>query len=218
MLLQTAAASANSAAYVENPRPVIHVVDDDESVRGALARRLQADGYDTRAYGTAGEFLAAERADAPGCVILDVRLPGQSGFDLHAALSKEENPLPVIFLTGHGSIPMSVQAMKAGAVDFLTKPFRDDALMGAVGAALSRSETERRSAERRRVLRSRYEKLTGRERAVFARVVRGHLNKQIAAELGTCERTVKAHRAKVMEKMCARSVADLVRAADQLRS
>jgi FixJ family two-component response regulator len=197
--------------------PIIHVVDDDDSVRVALTRLLRAKGYETRAYKSAGEFLMETRADAPGCVVLDVRMPGPSGLDLHEALVKDENPLPVIFLTGHGDIPTSVRAMRAGAVDFLTKPVRRETLMGAIDSALSRNRTQRLAAEQRRVLRERYERLTARERQVFARVTEGKLNKQIAAELGTSERTIKAHRAQVMDKMSAGSIAELVRDADQLR-
>jgi FixJ family two-component response regulator len=199
------------------PAAIIHVVDDDDSVRVALTRLLRAKGYETCAYRSAGEFLMSERGAAPGCVVLDVSLPGPSGLDLHDALARDENPLPVIFLTGRGDIPMSVRAMKAGAVDFLTKPVKRETLMGAIENALSRDRQQRVAAEHIRVLRERYAKLTAREREVFTLVTEGRLNKQIAAELGTSERTIKAHRAQVMDKMRAGSVAELVRAADQLR-
>jgi len=196
---------------------VIHVVDDDDSMRTALTRLLRAKGYEARAYRSAGEFLMADRAQAPGCVLLDVSMPGPSGLDLHDALNKNEDSMPVIFLTGHGDIAMSVRAMKAGAVDFLTKPVKREALIFAIEMALSRDEKQRAEGERRRSLQERYDILTAREREVFARVTEGKLNKQIAAELGTSERTVKAHRAQVMSKMQVQSVAELVRAADRLR-
>jgi FixJ family two-component response regulator len=200
-----------------SPRATIHVVDDDESVRTALSRLLRAAGYDVRTYSTAGDILLARIGNTPGCVLLDLLMPGPSGFDLQEALAKQCPPLPVIFLTGHGDIPMSVRAMKAGAVDFLTKPVKRDALLAAIQMALARDATDRSFHEQRDQWLSRYKTLTVREREVFERVVAGKLNKEIAAELGTAERTVKAHRAHVMEKMCAPSLAELVHIADQLR-
>jgi FixJ family two-component response regulator len=196
---------------------IVHVVDDDDSVRTAVVRLLQAAGYEARGYASAGEFLLG-RSDrnAPGCVVLDVRLPGPSGLDLQEALARLEVPLPIVFLTGHGDIPMSVHAMKAGAVDFLTKPVSREALLAAVRVALARDAETRAAREGLRTLRARYESLTPREREVFAGIVSGRLNKQIAAELGTAERTIKAHRAHVMEKMDVASVAELVRIAGQL--
>jgi FixJ family two-component response regulator len=194
----------------------IHVVDDDESLRTALMRLLRAAGYAIRTYASAGDFLLNKPENAPGCVILDVRMPGPSGFELQEAIAKLDESLPIIFLTGHGDIPMSVRAIKAGAVDFLTKPVRRETLLQAVRTALAGSAERCATRELLHSLRSRYESLTPREREVFARVVSGKLNKQIAGELGTCERTVKAHRAHVMEKMQLTSVAELVRAADQL--
>ena len=191
-------------------------MDDDDSMRTALTRLLRAKGYETRGYRSAGEFLMAERPDAPGCVLLDVSMPGPSGLDLHDALTRNGDPIPVIFLTGRGDIAMSVHAMKTGAVDFLTKPVKREALMAAIESALSRDEEQRATDGRRRTLRERYETLTAREREVFARVSDGKLNKQIAAELGTSERTVKAHRAQVMSKLQVESVAELVRVADRL--
>lgn len=196
---------------------VVHVVDDDESTRTAVTRLLRVAGFETRAYASAVEFLLAERPKTPGCVVLDVRMPGLTGMQLHRKLAAEEDALPVVFLTGKGDIAMSVFAMKEGAVDFLTKPVRGEALLGAVRAALARDAANREARERLGELRTRYDRLTVRERDVFARVTEGMLNKQIAADLGTSERTVKAHRAQVMEKMEAHSVADLVRAADQLK-
>jgi FixJ family two-component response regulator len=195
---------------------VVHVVDDDDSVRTALTRLLRARGYEACGYRSAGEFLMAERPDTPGCVLLDVSMPGPSGLDLHDALTKNGDPIPVIFLTGCGDIAMSVRAMKTGAVDFLTKPVKREALMAAVETALERAQAQRAIDERRRELRGRYETLTAREREVFTRVSDGKLNKQIAAELGTSERTVKAHRAQVMSKLRVESVAALVRVADRL--
>ena len=195
---------------------VVHVVDDDDSMRTALTRLLRAKGYEARSYRSAGEFLMAERPDVPGCVLLDVSMPGPSGLDLHEALTKNGDSIPVIFLTGRGDIAMSVRAMKSGAVDFLTKPVKREALMAAIEAALEHDETQRATGERRRALRERYATLTAREREVFTRVSDGKLNKQIAAELGTSERTVKAHRAQVMSKLQVESVAELVRVADRL--
>jgi len=197
--------------------PIVHVVDDDDSVRTAVVRLLQAAGYEARGYASAGEFLLG-RSDrnAPGCVVLDVRLPGPSGLDLQEALARLEVPLPIVFLTGHGDIPMSVRAMKAGAVDFLTKPVSREALLAAVRVAVARDADTRAAREGMRGLRARYDSLTPREREVFAGIVAGRLNKQIAADLGTAERTIKAHRAHVMEKMDVASVAELVRIAGQL--
>jgi FixJ family two-component response regulator len=194
----------------------IHVVDDDESLRTALMRLLRAAGYVVRTYASAGDFLLNKPENAPGCMILDVRMPGPSGFELQEAIAKLDESLPIIFLSGHGDIPMSVRAIKAGAVDFLTKPVRRETLLQAVRTALAGSAERCATRELLHSLRSRYESLTPREREVFARVVSGKLNKQIAGELGTCERTVKAHRAHVMEKMQLTSVAELVHAADLL--
>jgi FixJ family two-component response regulator len=192
-------------------------VDDDDSMRTAVVRLLQAAGYQARGYGSAGEFLLGRSdRDAPGCAVLDVRMPGPSGLDLQEALARFDVPLPIVFLTGHGDIPMSVRAIKAGAVDFLTKPVSREVLLGAVRSAIARDAETRAAREVLRVLRARYESLTPREREVFTGVVAGRLNKQIAADLGTAERTIKAHRAQVMEKMQVASVAELVQAADQL--
>ncbi len=201
-----------------DPGPIVHVVDDDDSVRTAIVRLLQAAGHAARGYASAGEFLLG-RSDrnAPGCVVLDVRMPGPSGFDLQEALARSGASVPIVFLTGHGDIPMSVRAMKAGAVDFLTKPVSREALLGAVRSALARDAETRAVRVRVQVLRAHYERLTPREREVFAGVVAGKLNKQIAADLGTAERTIKAHRAQVMEKMQVASIAELVHVADQLR-
>jgi FixJ family two-component response regulator len=195
--------------------PIVHVVDDDESFRTAVARMLRAAGHEVRTYGSAGEFLLSRPADTPGCVVLDVRLPGPSGLDIQEAFAKLDAPPPVIFLTGHGDIPMSVRAMRAGAVDFLTKPVHREALLSAVRAALARDAERRKAGEKASAFRWSYESLTQRERAVFALVVAGKLNKQIAAELDVSERTVKAHRAQLMEKMHVTSLAELVHVAAQ---
>jgi FixJ family two-component response regulator len=199
-------------------KPIIHVVDDDDSLRKAVTRLLRAAGYDVRAYASAGEFLLASRENnRRGCVLLDVRMPGPSGLDLQEALAREEEPLPVIFLTAYGDVPTSVRAMKAGAVDFLTKPIKRDMLLSAVRTALARDLRLHTSHEQRRDVRMRFTKLTPRERDVFELVVAGRLNKQIAAELGMAERTVKAHRAQVMTKMQAKSLAELVHLADKMQ-
>ena len=199
-------------------KPIVHVVDDDDSLRKAVTRLLRVAGYDVRAYTSAGDFaLASRENDRRGCVLLDVRMPGPSGLDLQEALAREDEPLPVIFLTAHGDVPTSVRTMKAGAVDFLTKPVKRDMLLNAVRTALARDMKAHLSHEQQRDLRARFGKLTARERDVFDLVVAGRLNKQIAAELGMAERTVKAHRAQVMAKMGATSLAELVRLADRMR-
>jgi FixJ family two-component response regulator len=181
-------------------------------------RLLRAAGYEVRGYPSAGEFLLARTENTRGCIILDVRMPGPSGLDLQAAFSERDDALPIIFLTGHGDIPMSVRAMKAGAVDFLTKPVEKEALLTAVQNALARDTENRAVRTRTDALHSRYQTLKPRERAVFALVVAGKLNKQIATELGISERTVKAHRAQVMQKMHVTSLAELVHIAEQLEA
>ncbi len=196
--------------------PIVHVVDDDASVRSAIMRLLRAANYEARGYASAPEFLAARAGEMPGCLVLDVQMPGPSGPDLQEALAATDEPLPIIFLTGHGDIPMSVQAMKAGAVDFLTKPASRETLLPAVRAAIARDAEARASRARLRKWRARYELLTPREREVFAEVISGRLNKQIAADLGTAERTIKAHRANLMEKLGVQSVAELVRFAQEI--
>jgi FixJ family two-component response regulator len=200
------------------PTPIVHVVDDDESLRTAVARVLRAAGHEVRAYPSAGEFLLGQPADAPGCVVLDVLMPGPSGLDLQEALARRQGALPVVFLTGQGDIAMSVRAMKAGAVDFLTKPVQREALLEAVRNALLRDSRSRADRERDAAVRARFETLTSRERAVFILVTAGKANKQIAAELGISERTVKAHRSQVAEKMQVTSLAELVHIADQLQA
>ncbi len=181
-------------------------------------RLLRAAGYEVRGYASAGEFLLAGRGDTPGCLLLDVRMPGPSGLDLQAAFRKMDEALPIIFLTGHGDIPMSVRAMKAGAVDFLTKPVQREALLTAIQNALARDAENRAARTRASAVQTHYKALTSRERAVFALVIAGRLNKQIAAELDISERTVKSHRAQVMKKMHVTSVTELVRVAEQLHA
>ena len=200
-------------------KPIVHVVDDDDSLRKAVTRLLHAAGYEVRAYASAGDFaLASRERNKRGCVLLDVRMPGPSGLDLQEALAREDEPLPVIFLTAHGDVPTSVRAMKAGAIDFLTKPIKRDVLLNAVRLALARDMCLHTSREQLRDLRARFARLTPREREVFDLVVAGRLNKQIAVELGMAERTVKAHRGQVMTKMQVSSVAELVHLADKMQS
>jgi FixJ family two-component response regulator len=194
---------------------VVHVVDDDKGMLRALSTLLNAAGYEVRTYASARDFLLA-RPESPGCVILDVRMPGQSGLDMQEALAADEASLPVIFLSAHGDIPMSVRAVRAGAVDFLTKPVKRATLLAAVDTALARDAEKHAEREELRGLRSRYDSLTARERQVLALVVTGRLNKQTAGALGIAERTVKVHRARVMEKMQVASLAELVHLAGRL--
>jgi len=200
------------------PTRLIHVVDDDDSMRTAVMRLLRAAGYEVRGYPSTGEFLLARPGTMPGCVVLDVRMPGPSGLDLQVAFGEQGIDIPIIFLTGQGDIPMSVRAMKAGAVDFLTKPVTREVLLNAVQNALVRDEENRTAQASRAALRSRCENLTPRERAVLALVVAGKPNKLIATELGISERTVKTHRAQVMEKTHVTSLAELIRLAEQLQA
>ena len=197
--------------------PIVHVVDDDDSVRTAVARLLRAAGYEVRAHASAGDFLLNRQPDCPGCVILDLRMPGPSGLDLQEAFVKSGDSIPIVFLSGHGDIPTSVRAIKAGAVDFLTKPVEKKALLSAVESALARDEKSRSDRARLANLEARYKSLTPRECEVFSRVTAGKLNKTIAVDLGISERTVKAHRSIVMEKLSVQSVAELSRIAEQLQ-
>ena len=199
------------------PDPVVFVVDDDASLRHALTNLLRSVGLRVETFGSAREFLAGPRPDAPGCLVLDVRLPGVSGLDLQRELAAAQIDLPIIFITGYGDIPMTVRAMKAGAVEFLTKPFRDQDLLDAMQQALERDRVAWHRRAALAAVRQRYDRLTPREREVMRLVVAGWLNKQIAAELGTSEIMVKVHRGQVMRKMQAASVADLVRMAAHLR-
>ncbi|WP_304191502.1 response regulator transcription factor [Phenylobacterium aquaticum] len=192
------------------------VVDDDLGVREALDSLLRSVGLSVLLFGSVQEFLAAKLPDAPCCLVLDVRLPGQSGLDLQDELSRADIRLPIIFITGHGDIPMTVRAMKAGAVEFLAKPFRDQDLLDAVRLGLAQDRTRRQEDAGEAELRRKFETLTPREREVLALVTTGRLNKQIAGEIGVSEITVKVHRGQAMRKMAARSLADLVRMADRL--
>jgi len=197
--------------------PLIHVVDDDDSLRSALQRLLAAAGYRVKAYASAGEFLLDPPADAPGCLLLDLRMPGPSGLDLQEALARHGIRLPVIFLSGHGDLATGVRAMKAGAVDFLSKPVEREPLLAAVARALELDATQRAASGVDREMRARFAQLTAREREVFELVAAGRLNKQIADALGIAERTVKAQRAQVMAKLGAANAAELGRIAAQLR-
>jgi FixJ family two-component response regulator len=191
-------------------------VDDDASVRDALRRLIRSVGLRVELFGSAPEFLQWQRPDAPSCLVLDVRMPGLSGLDLQRQMADADIHIPVIFITGHGDIPMSVRAMKAGAVEFLTKPFRDQDLLDAIQVALEQSRAERQRAAEMARLRERFASLTPREREVMPLVVSGLLNKQVAAEIGTSETTVKVHRSQLMRKMGADSLVDLVRMAGRL--
>jgi FixJ family two-component response regulator len=195
---------------------VVFIVDDDLSVRAAVKRLVGSTGLAVETFATAQEFLDAERTDAPCCLILDVCLPGMSGLDLQRKLAESGVEIPIIFLTSHGDIPMTVQAMKAGAVEFLTKPFRNLDLIEAVRQAVEQDREARRERAERTRLRARYETLTPRERDVMGLVIAGLMNKQIAGKIGTSEVTVKAHRGQMMQKMEAESVADLVWMAERL--
>jgi FixJ family two-component response regulator len=199
-----------------NATPLIHVIDDDESFRNALLRLLDAAGFQARGYDSTGAFLMRPVDDRPGCVLLDVRLPGPSGLELQSALQRQGAKLPIIFLTAHANVASSVQAMKKGAVDFLEKPVERDVLLEAIKRALSRNESEERERHAEDGLRARFGSLTAREREVFDRIVAGKLNKQIADELGIGERTVKAQRAQVMLKLGVNSAAELGRLAERL--
>jgi FixJ family two-component response regulator len=202
---------------VMTAKSTVFLVDDDASVRRALARLIKSAGYHVQTFASAREFLdGGSLNEGPGCLVLDVRLPGLSGIDLQRELQRTRLILPVIFITGHGDIPMSVNAMKAGAVDFLQKPVRDADLLRAIEQALARAVREHAELKETKDLQSRVEKLTTREREVMNLVVRGWLNKQIAFELGTAEKTIKVHRARVMEKMQVDSLAELVRLAEKI--
>ena len=198
------------------PRQVVFVIDDDASMRDAVSRLLNAVGLTVQTFASAREFLAGKLPDVPGCAVLDVRLPGLSGLDLQREMVERGIHIPVIFITGHGDIPMSVQAMKAGAVEFLTKPFRDQDLLDAVRAGIQLDRQGRKERAELAELRDGLRQLTPREREVMSLVVAGLLNKQIAMRLGASEKTIKIHRSHVMQKMRADSLADLVRMSQKL--
>jgi FixJ family two-component response regulator len=195
------------------PNPTIFVIDDDAPMRSALSYLLQSAGYKVETHSSAEEFLRREHYDGVGCIILDVRMPGLSGMDLQEKLMRSDYRMPIIFLTGHGELSIAVQAMKKGAIDFLTKPCDDEQLLGAVQSAIEKDMQARGSYEEKQKIRRRIELLTPRENEILHYVIGGMLNKQIAAKLGIAEPTVKIHRGRIMEKLCAESVADLVRLA-----
>jgi len=197
-------------------QPVVFIIDDDASVRDSLRDLLHSVGLAAESFGSAQEFLDSPRSDAPACIVLDVRLPGSSGLEFQRTLLNSEIQLPVIFISAHGDIPMSVRAMKSGAVEFLTKPLREQELLDAVQAGIERDRTRRREARVVAELKQRLDSLTPREREVLTLVITGRPNKQIAAQARLSEMTVKVHRSQVMRKMQAKSVVDLVRMADQL--
>jgi FixJ family two-component response regulator len=197
-------------------QPVVFVIDDSPSVRDALDSLIRSVHLNVRSFGSTEEFLLFKRPDAPGCIVLDVRLPGLSGLDFHREMTKSNIDLPVIFITGHGDVPMSVRAIKAGAIEFLPKPFRDQDLLDAINLGIERDRSRRQASAIVAVLRDNFASLTARERQVMLQVASGRPNKQIAGELKLSEVTVKVHRRHVMRKMKAKSLADLVRMADKL--
>jgi FixJ family two-component response regulator len=196
--------------------PIVHIVDDDEPTRTAMARLVATEGYEVRTYAGAAELLDALRPGEPGCIVLDLQMPGISGLQLQAKIAERDDPLPVIFLSGHGQIPDSVSAIQHGAVDFLTKPTEGAVLIAAIARALAQDATDREARQHRRELRERYERLTPREREVLEHLIAGQLNKQAAADLNIAERTIKLHRAHIFEKLETDSMAGLTRIAIEL--
>jgi FixJ family two-component response regulator len=204
------------SSTMSSPTPIVFVVDDDISVRESLELLICSAGWQPETFASAQEFLARPRAPVPSCLVLDISLPGLNGLELQKRVAVERTDVPIIFITGHGDVPKSVQAMKAGAVEFLTKPFSDEALLSGIRQALERSRVALDCEKVMHNLRNRYESLTPRERQVMTLVVSGLLNKQVGGELGISEITVKAHRGQVMQKMKADSLADLVKIAGRL--
>jgi FixJ family two-component response regulator len=203
---------------MNEPTPIVFVVDDHPSVRRSIKRLVGGEGFQVELFASPQEFLQGKRPDVPSCLVLDIRLRGTSGLDFQQELAKADIPIPIIFVTAHGDIPMTVRAMKSGAVEFLAKPFRDQDLLDAIHLALAKDRARRQQEAEIAVLQERFESLTPREREVAGLVVSGKLNKQIAAEIGVAENTIKVHRSRVMEKMQAQSLADLVRMVEKLRS
>ena len=199
------------------PASIVFVVDDDPSVRSSIKILLESVGLEVELFGSTKEFLLGRPADRPSCLVLDIRLPGVSGLDFQRQLAEAKINIPIIFISAHGDVPMTVRAMKAGAIEFLTKPFRDQDLLDAVQVALERDRARRQREAEIATLRERFESLSPREREVVAMVVSGMLNKQTAAEIGTTENTVKVHRSRAMEKMQAQSLADLVKMIERLK-
>jgi FixJ family two-component response regulator len=196
--------------------PIVFIVDDDDSVRKALTRLINSVGLNVETFASAQDFLKRESHNGPACLVLDIRMPGLSGLDLQDELVASGRTLPIIFISGHGNIPISVRAMKAGAVDFIEKPFEDQSLLDAINQSLKKDRQAKLEQAELREIQRRVDSLTPREHQVFAHVVSGKLNKQIAFELGTTERTIKAHRARVIKKMQAKSLADLIRLAEKV--
>jgi FixJ family two-component response regulator len=210
------AAGADLKGIMETAETIVFVIDDDPSFRRSTEMLIESAGLNVQAFSSAEEFLRCRRPDAPACLVLDVRLPHLSGLDLQRELAKTDVQIPIIFITAHGDIPMTVQAMKAGAVEFLTKPFREQDLLDAIHRAINSDRAARLERAKLEDLRGRYHFLTAREREVMAQVVTGMLNKQVAHQLGTTEKTIKVHRGHIMQKMGTRSFADLVRVAERL--
>ena len=202
---------------VTTTAPTVIVIDDDPEIREALSSLIRSVGFQPKLLASVGEFLKSGRPEGPSCLVLDVRLPGQSGFDLQRELATMHIQLPTIFITGHGDIPMTVQAMKGGAIEFLTKPFRDQDLLDAIQLGLSRDRARREREEALTALKERFGSLSPREREIMIEVARGRLSKQIAGDIGIAEATVKVHRSRLMRKMNARSLPALSRMADKLR-
>jgi len=203
---------------VTEAKPIVYVVDDDASIREAVGKLIASIGLRVETFGSTREFLERQRPEAPSCLVLDVRLPDVSGLEFQRELAEADIRIPIIFITGHADVPMSVRAMKAGAVEFLTKPFRGQELLDAIQEAIAKDRAASSERAEWKELRARYDTLTPREKEVFALVVAGLLNKQIGAELGSSELTVKTHRGRVMQKMAADSLADLVRMAEKLKA
>jgi FixJ family two-component response regulator len=207
---------SSRAQLASEPGPVVFVIDDDREVRESLGQLLRSVDFDVQLFASVADFLKVGRPNAVSCLILDVRLPGQSGLDFQRELAAAGVYLPIIFITGHGDIPMSVQAMKGGAIEFLTKPFRDQALLDAIALAMARHRAWRENEKATAVLRERFATLTSREREIMIYVLRGRLSKQIAADIGVSEVTVKVHRSNMMRKMQAASLPELCKIADKL--